>query len=38
MRSVLQLGLMMIDIDNLQKCNENYGHFVGDQVIRQTCE
>lgn len=37
-RNNTKIGLMMIDIDNLQKCNENYGYFVGDQVIRQTAE
>lgn len=37
-RNNTKLGLMMIDIDNLQKCNENYGHFVGDQIIKQTAE
>lgn len=30
-----ELSLIMIDIDNLQKCNDNYGHFIGDQVIKQ---
>lgn len=37
-RNDTKIGIMMIDIDNLQKCNDNYGHFVGDQVIKQTSE
>lgn len=37
-RNETEIGIMMIDIDNLQKCNDNYGHFVGDQVIKQISE
>lgn len=37
-RNNTQIGIMMIDIDNLQKCNDNYGYFVGDQVIKQISE
>ncbi len=38
LRNETKIGIMMIDIDNLQKCNDNYGYFVGDQVIRQISE
>ncbi len=37
-RNHTQIGVIMVDIDNLQKCNNNYGHFVGDQVIKQVAE
>lgn len=37
-RNNTKIGLMMIDIDNFQKCNENYGYFVGDQVIKEIAE
>ena len=30
-----QISMIMIDIDNLKKINDNYGHRVGDKVIRQ---
>jgi diguanylate cyclase (GGDEF)-like protein len=33
-----ELSIIMIDIDNLQKCNDNYGHFIGDQVIKLVAE
>lgn len=30
------LSLIMLDIDKFKSVNDNYGHLVGDQVIRQT--
>jgi diguanylate cyclase (GGDEF)-like protein/PAS domain S-box-containing protein len=30
----LPLGLLFVDIDDLAKVNEAYGHFVGDRVVR----
>lgn len=37
-RNETNLSIIMIDIDNLQKCNNNYGHFIGDQVIKLVSE
>jgi diguanylate cyclase (GGDEF)-like protein len=37
-RNHYELSLLMIDIDNLQKCNDTYGHFTGDQVIKLVAE
>ncbi|MEA5026709.1 MAG: GGDEF domain-containing protein [Erysipelotrichaceae bacterium] len=31
-----QLFLLMIDIDNLKRINDQYGHLVGDQILRST--
>jgi len=30
-----QISLIMVDIDNLKKINDSYGHRVGDKVIKQ---
>lgn len=30
-----QISLIMVDIDNLKKTNDTYGHHAGDKVIRQ---
>lgn len=38
LRNETNLSIIMIDIDNLQKCNNNYGHFIGDQVIKLVSE
>ncbi len=32
------LSCMMLDIDNFKKCNDTYGHDVGDLVLRETAE
>ena len=37
-RTKTPISFIMIDIDNLQKCNYTYGHFVGDQVIKEVAE
>lgn len=33
-----QLGVMLIDIDNFKLFNDNYGHLVGDQIIRMVSQ
>lgn len=30
-----QISMIMVDIDNLKKINDNYGHRVGDKVIKE---
>jgi diguanylate cyclase (GGDEF)-like protein len=32
-KRVKQMGIMMMDIDDFKKVNDNYGHAVGDEVI-----
>ena len=37
-RSASELALCVIDIDNIKKINDNYGHIVGDEVLRKVSE
>ena len=37
-RSASELALCIIDIDNFKKINDNYGHVVGDEVLRKVSE
>ena len=32
------MNLLMIDVDNFKKVNDNFGHLVGDQVLKQMAE
>ncbi len=37
-RNELMLGVCFIDLDNFQPINDQYGHRIGDQVIREVSE
>lgn len=37
-RSALAVSLMMIDVDHFKSINDNFGHLVGDRVLRSVAE
>ncbi|MEB2308828.1 MAG: HDOD domain-containing protein [Candidatus Brocadiaceae bacterium] len=36
-RNILPLSLIMLDIDNFKNFNDNYGHPVGDAILKELC-
>lgn len=37
-RTACHFGLMMLDVDELKKINDRYGHLVGDQALRRVAK
>ena len=34
-RQKVQVALIMMDIDDFKQCNDNFGHLVGDEILRE---